>query len=337
MYTTSRRKLARLASAGLALTGAGALLRARRRAAGDYRLYVLAYHEVSGGPEPEGTVNEDRFRRHLRILKDLFCIIPIDEAADMLRQGSHLTDDCIVITFDDGYLGNYRHAFEILKAERVPATVFVTTGFVDGQELWFERARRLLRNVRIEAAKRAPRAADALRAAFGSWPPNSHDIDSLEILKRLPPAERDRLLDAAAQIATVPPSDTRPLTWAQAREMWSSGIEIGCHTVNHPILSTLEDAAQRVEIESAAQRIESMTGKRPRFFAYPNGGTRDFNEATVRALETSGFSAACTMVRGYNVPGCDPYRLKRIGVGADPGYVLRARLSGLFERVRATA
>jgi peptidoglycan/xylan/chitin deacetylase (PgdA/CDA1 family) len=295
-------------------------------------LYVLAYHEVSDGPEPEGTVNAHRFRNHVRILKSLFRVVPIDEAADMLREGARLTGDSIVITFDDGYLGNYRHAFEVLKAERVSATVFVTSGFVDGAELWFERARRLLRNVRIEAAAARPKAAGKLKDAFGAWPPARADIDSLSILKRLPPAERDHLLNAAAEIATASPSTVKPLTWEQARELWKSGIEIGCHTMNHPILSTLDAAGQRAEIEGAARRIEEATGRRPRFFAYPNGGRSDFNQATVEILRDCGFTAACTMIRGYNGPGCDPFWIRRIGVGADPGYVLRGRLSGVFER-----
>jgi peptidoglycan/xylan/chitin deacetylase (PgdA/CDA1 family) len=337
VYTTRRRKLARFAAAGLALTGAGAMLRARRRQAGDYRLHVLAYHEVSDGPEREGTVSQDRFRRHVRLLKDLSRIVPIDEACDMLREGARLTEDGVVITFDDGYLGNYCHALQVLKAERVSATVFVTTGFIDGAELWFERARQLLRNVDVDAAKNTPSATNALKEAFGSWPLPAGDIDSLAILKRLPPTERNRLLDAAAQIATVSPSEVRPMTWEQIGEMSSSGVEIGCHTVTHPILSTLDADAQREEIGSAARRIEAVIGRRPRFFAYPNGGTGDFSEVTVQALKDNGFSAACTMVRGYNRAGCDPFRLKRIGVGADPGYVLRARLSGIFERVRETA
>jgi peptidoglycan/xylan/chitin deacetylase (PgdA/CDA1 family) len=67
----------------------------------------------------------------------------MDEAVSMLASGGTLSRDHVVLTFDDGYLGNYDHALPVLVEERVPAVVFVTTGFLDGAPLWFDVARKL--------------------------------------------------------------------------------------------------------------------------------------------------------------------------------------------------
>jgi peptidoglycan/xylan/chitin deacetylase (PgdA/CDA1 family) len=113
--------------------------------------------------------------------------------------------------------------------------------------------------------------------------------------------------------------------------MAAAGIEIGCHTVSHPILSTLGAAQQRTEVTRARDRIVAEIDRPVRLFAYPNGSSRDFTPDTVAILKEAGFDAACSMIRGANAPGCDRYELKRIGVGADPRHVLEARFCGLFD------
>ena len=126
------------------------------------------------------------------------------------------------------------------------------------------------------------------------------------------------------------------LKWEQVRALAAGGVEIGCHTVSHPILSSLSAIRQREEIAGARDRIAEKTGLRPTLFAYPNGSERDFDERTIAILRAEGFTAACTTSRGPNRRGADPYRLKRISVGSDTPAVLTARLSGLFDdQVRA--
>ena len=113
--------------------------------------------------------------------------------------------------------------------------------------------------------------------------------------------------------------------------MAAAGIEIGCHTVSHPILATLGAEQQRSEVTRARDRIAAEIHRPVRLFAYPNGGTRDFTADTVGILKESGFDAACSMIRGANAPGSDRYELKRIGIGADPRHVLEARFCGMFD------
>jgi peptidoglycan/xylan/chitin deacetylase (PgdA/CDA1 family) len=320
-----------VAAAALAYSGAAAALRWARKRRGDHRLYILAYHDVAREHEPEGTVSAARFRSHVRYLKQRFQVLPITDAVERLEQDEPLDRDYAVVTLDDGYLGNYEHAFPVLSEERVPATVFVTTGFLDGAPLWFDSARRCLADAAAYADRLPDELRDRLRATFGQWPPAAEDGDPAETLKRLPGRDRDLLVGALVRAAAPISPSLRPLTWEQVRRMAAGGVEIGCHTVSHPILSSLGAEEQRSEVVRARDRIAEETGRTPRFFAYPNGSAADFTAETMRILDECGFRAACSTIRGPNTPGCDLFQLKRIGIGADPEFVLDARFCGLFD------
>lgn len=329
-----RRLALTLASALAAASGLDRRLERRRRRRGDHRLFILEYHDVTaGGPEVEGSVSQERFRRHLRHLRGRYRCLSLTAAARRLADPVPLDEDLVAVTFDDGYAGNYQAAWPVLREAGVPATVFLATGFLDGGELWFDRARRLLTAARRAQQGLPPRLHHRLAETFASRRPLHRDPEAL--LGRLKYVEADRreaLLDelAAAGLALPPPAAA--LTWAQARAMAESGLELGGHTVSHPILSALSLTGQEVEIARCRDRIAEETGRAPTAFAYPNGSPRDFDHRTVALVRAAGFEAACTTIRGSNRPGADGLTLCRHGVGADPIFVLSARLAGLFDR-----
>ncbi|MBV8202726.1 MAG: polysaccharide deacetylase family protein [Acidobacteria bacterium] len=347
--SVARRAVLLGASLAAAASGVEAAVRRRRRRLGEPQVFVLAYHDVSapdvtaavGVPtavlypdpaEPEGVISADRLRHQLRYLKRHYRFASLSQAAARLARPGALEEDLVVVTFDDGYAGNFEAALPVLRREQVPATVFVTTGFLDGGGLWFDLARRLL-GAALAAGRELPeRQRRALQAAFGKWPGRARRVEwAVERLKRLAPEARQRLLDelAAADLPLGPPA--RPMSWNQVRTLAATGIEIGSHTVSHPILSQLPPALQAAEIAGSRDRLREELGEAPTAFAYPNGAAEDFTADTCKALRDTGFTVACTTLRGANRPGCDLLRLRRIGVGRDPGFVLAARLSGLFD------
>ncbi len=325
------RKLAVRAVSLLAVaSGLTRLRRRRRHRRGDYRLYVLEYHDVAAGIEKEGTVSTERFRRHLRYLKQRFRTFTLAAAFERL-EAPGLDGDLLAITFDDGYAGNFEDAWPVLSAEGVPATFYLTTGFLDGSELWFDVARRALDAARRATPDVGSPAADRLRGALGSWPPGESTDRIVRRLKYLPPKERDAALEALRALDLERLPAARPMSWDQAAEMAAGGAELGAHTVTHPILSTLEPAAQRQEIRGSRRRIAEATGVLPVTFAYPNGSARDYDRHTVETTGRAGFRAACSTRRGSNRPGCGRLELRRIGIGSDPPFVVEARLAGLFD------
>lgn len=325
---TSARYLALLAKASGLTPG----LRQRRRNAGDFRVFMLEYHDISSdGHECEGTVSQRRFEEHVRHLQDLYEVQTVRQAAESLRPGSVLDHDLLVLTFDDGYLGNYEAAWPVLRKLGVSATIYLTTGFLDGEELWFDFARRAFEGIAVMGSTPRQRLQECLDSAFGGGLVTG-DADSLvERLKYSKPADREEALECLRKHASRVAEPARPMNWDQAREMSRSGIEMACHTVTHPILSTLEKADQETEILQSRQRVGEEIGETPTTFAYPNGSRRDYDAATLEILKRSDFAAACTTRRGSNRLGCDPLTLRRLGVGSDSLAMLEARLSGLFD------
>jgi peptidoglycan/xylan/chitin deacetylase (PgdA/CDA1 family) len=343
-----RRAALALGAAAAHASGAVAWRRRRRQARRDHRVFVLEYHDVCGGdprergPEREGVISADRLRAHVRQLRRWCRLVPLADAAALLAEPRALAEDLAVLTFDDGYAGNFAAAWPVLRDEGVPATIFLATGFLDGGELWFDFARRALAAA-MAAEARGRELAPALRARLAAalgWPLAAGRLPAprrarvaraVERLKYLPIAARTELLDRLREADLALPAPARPLSWAQARQLQAAGVELGCHTVSHPILSLLPPAAQEEEIRRSRERVRQETGVAPVAFAYPNGSPRDFTPATRERVLAAGFAVACTSVRGSNRPGCDPLRLRRIGVGSDPGFVLTARLAGLLD------
>ena len=120
---------------GLALAEASGFSRAlsasawRRR-----RLLILCYHGVSKYDEYEWAslyIAADTFRRRMQILKDHGCnVLPLAEALTRLRDGT-LPDRAVAITFDDGLHDYYSVAFPILESFGFPATLYLTTYYVE--------------------------------------------------------------------------------------------------------------------------------------------------------------------------------------------------------------
>lgn len=92
---------------------------------------ILMYHSV-GRNSAFFTVRPEEFEKQLRYLRDnRFTIISLSTLLERLEQNQSLAHT-VVITFDDGYKDNYDVAFPLLKKYKMPATIFLTTNYIDG-------------------------------------------------------------------------------------------------------------------------------------------------------------------------------------------------------------
>ncbi|MEX1047833.1 MAG: polysaccharide deacetylase family protein [Actinomycetota bacterium] len=95
-------------------------------------LYVLIYHRVGAGMGREMDMPEDLFRAQMAYIRRRMEVVTLQTGLDGMRSGSRPGRDQVAVTFDDGYGEVYTHAWPILSSLGVPATVFVSTGFVEG-------------------------------------------------------------------------------------------------------------------------------------------------------------------------------------------------------------
>jgi peptidoglycan/xylan/chitin deacetylase (PgdA/CDA1 family) len=286
-----------------------AACRARRPAA----FQILSYHRVNDEGDPFfPAVPTAVFEAHMAWVARHFVVLTVEALVERLARGT-LPRNALAITFDDGYRDNLTHAAPILSRYGLPATVFLTTGFIGGAEVpWFDRLALAFKHTRL-----------------GSWPapwgeqPLGTVAERLAALdrayahfKRQPDAARRTALDRLVGdlgVGDLNGLKGRMLSWDDVHALIGLGFAVGAHTVSHPILSRLAPEQAWAEIVESRRAIESASGLRPRAFAYPNGGAGDYDETTVRLVREAGFTCAVTTRFGLNGPGTSPYELRRGG------------------------
>ena len=89
-------------------------------------------------------------------------------------------------------------------------------------------------------------------------------------------------------------------------------MEVGAHTISHPILLTLPDEAARGEIEGSRQALQKITGREIRAFAYPNGKPgEDYTRRDRDLVESLGFETAPSTTWGAATAASDRFQLPR--------------------------
>jgi peptidoglycan/xylan/chitin deacetylase (PgdA/CDA1 family) len=312
-------------SAGLRLKTAAArslrnlgLFPLLRRISLGRRGFILMYHRIVVDPslelfpmQPGMFVTLNTFRRHMAFLAGRFDILPLEELLARAHSGKSI-GGCCAVTFDDGWKDNFDHAFPVLLEYRVPATIFLATGYIGtGRWFWPDEIAWHLTHGNLAEELVMP---IMWRHTQGGTP---DEIDEMiEQLKRSPDARKAILQDERFVAATE--GDGRPrllMDWREVRVLVRSGlISFGSHTVSHALLDQIEEEAVEREIDQSRQQIEEVTEKPCALFAYPNG------KCTPEArtiLQNRGFIGAVTTRRGWIDGRVEAFDLPRIGMHED--------------------
>lgn len=308
----------------LMVSGAGALvgtmLRRTERKTG---VLALAYHRIGnaarGGFDPDVfSATPEGFEQQIKLLKKDYDVITPAELSQAAKRGR---GSYALITFDDGYRDNYEVAFPILKAQNVPATFFISTGFLDQHKIaWWDEIAWM---VRASRRRLVPRSRWNHSAVFFDEPDRLEAIRAiLGIYKRLPGDHTDAFMDYLADATGSGryAGDARNIwmTWDMVRDMAAGGMCIGGHTVNHPILSRLPRTRQSEEIAGCKQRIEQEINRPMKFFSYPRGKPDSFTDETRHCLREQAIELAFSYYGGFqSFDAWQPYDIHRVGVEMD--------------------
>ncbi len=236
---------------------------------------ILMYHRIVDNKKLPG-ISVDIFEQQLIYIQKHFNVIGMDEFIQRL-QNAALFSNHIVVTFDDGHKDFFQTAWPLLKKYKIPATLFVTTGFVD-KKLWLWPD--LLRYILL-STKSNKISVDSL---------NTFELTSENVLTiwntlgdyclTLPHQERMEFLEKlSTQLDVI--IDAEPLepfnavSWDDLRIMHREGLNVGSHSVSHPIFSALNSLELKLELENSKNRIAEELGEQPKGICYPNGMARD--------------------------------------------------------------
>jgi len=276
------------------------------------RLSILMYHRVL--PHPDLLITSQMhaalFDTQMRTLRTHFNCLPLGEAVRRLREG-RLPPRAACVTFDDGYRDNVEVALPILRKHGVPAIFFIATGYLDGGRMFNDTVIEAIRGATVnsldltdlDAGVLPLRSLDERRAAISAC---------LKAAKyRGFDARREFVAKLADRSGATLPDDLM-MDSAQVNVLAGAGMEIGAHTVNHPILLKVEDSLARTEIADSKRQLEILTGRRISLFAYPNGVPgKDYSAAHVAMVREAGFEAAVSTSWGVSTAQTDPLQLPR--------------------------
>lgn len=276
------------------------------------RLSILIYHRVLTKPDPFAPwgASEEVFTLQMAALSRYCKVIPLPEAIERLASDS-LPARAACVTFDDGYRDNLTVALPILKKYAIPATVFIASGFLDGGRMWNDTVAESLRRASGDRL-------DLDDLGLGCHQLGDEDTRVqvcsrlLQQIKYLPHAERTVVADRIAdKIGKELPGDLM-MTGDEVRSLHAAGIDIGGHTLTHPILSGLNDRAAKQEIAENKTYLTDLIKAPIRIFAYPNGRPgRDYTAKHALMLKDCGYLGAVSTATGAATRLSDPYQLPR--------------------------
>jgi peptidoglycan/xylan/chitin deacetylase (PgdA/CDA1 family) len=316
---------------------------------------ILLYHRIADLPsDPQLlSVTPEHFAEHLEVLRKGDYPTRLQELACSLRERNKVPRG-VAVTFDDGYADNLMNAMPVLEQYDVPATVFVTTGYVGKErDFWWDELEKLL----LRSDSLPPMLRLNISGKVHEWnlsfPSNSHEICEHrwtvaehydpgprqttyralhQLLRPLTDDERRRVLSALREWAgagAVPLGHRAPLSPAEVVELAEGDlVEVGSHSVTHPVFSILSATEQRLEIERSKSDLEDILGRTVRSFAYPYGAKSDYTEETAAAVEQAGYLCACANFPGIVDATTDHFQLPRFLVRDWDGDEFSRRLAG---------
>jgi peptidoglycan/xylan/chitin deacetylase (PgdA/CDA1 family) len=264
---------------------------------------VVGYHAVVedvrahiGRAIAPNLISLDMLERQLEWIGRRYRFMTLDDLGAQLERGEPFERPCAAVTFDDGYVGVYRHALPLLKKMGIPAGVFIVTELTGRSELQLydkmylllekvlprlghseKRLRQLLETKRVSLGEAS---RDRRLDAFGTmrW---LLDLHSQKTLRRIIEA-----LETVSEIRDTEYPDLQMMDWEMVHAMDACGVTIGSHTQTHALLT--EESVERVANQTAGSMATLNTRlRRPiRHFAYPDGR---FNGSVVSAVAAAGY------------------------------------------------
>lgn len=250
------------------------------------KLYSLMFHGVVDNMPEYSIFEESRncfvttkdFENIIKYCSNKFRILKQSEINSFVN--SNPETDAIFITFDDGLESVFTNALPILEKYNAPATVFVTTGWVDS------KTSPSIFNIEKTVFENLPISLNVKKYNFSKtyYFSNKSDINKKFKLiwkelfqNKISPLSLDDsnfefdkiILNSSSRIIN---NLWKPATWAQIKSAVNSNlIELGIHGVTHNPWSWLNNIDLEAEIITSLNTIQKNTGYNCKTASFPHG------------------------------------------------------------------
>lgn len=287
---------------------------------------ILLYHGVTA-QKPEGIENfsgkhiaVDDFAKQMQYLRDQCNPVSLRELVDLLAQKNSLPPRTVAVTFDDSLKNVFDNGYPVLEKYAVPATLFISSGYISTNRLyWSDALEYLVNNTKGFVF---PLNGQDKKYSLANKQEKIEAITEMKnYLKSVKDQLKIKLVDQLLQehninVDYIQNGNYENLSWDELRAMDRDPlIEIGGHTVNHKILSLIPIAEAEQEIVDSRNHLEKELGHEIDLFSYPEGQSHHYNDAVIEVLKRNNFVCSPSAIFGTNLPGADPFHLRRIMVG----------------------
>lgn len=272
-------------------------------------VYAFNYHRIGDKSQTPFdraifSCTEKAFEEQVLLLKSHFTVINTIELAELIKSDKIVSGRFAVITFDDGYLDNYTNALPILLKHNVPAVFYLATEFLSVNQItWWDEVAYLLRHSK-EMTYQLPKA-------IRQYQLDECDIDkSIQlIMTDIKQTKTISVLEALDDIrAKFPLAKQKLLSeehklfmgWKEAHGLVAKGMEIGSHTLTHPILSQLDNKQHQDEVIESKRILEETLQCKINSIAYPVGRYYCYNEKTFKFAESAGYQIGFNNEPGFH-------------------------------------
>ena len=284
------------------------------------RLIVLCYHSIVSDDSPVNSrtniaVSAGMFEKQLQLIQSRWNPVSLKEIEAACLEKKPLPDYSVFVTFDDGFRNNFTLAAPTLKKHAVPAVVFVTSGLIGTNEmLWPQEVYE-----RVLGRKDGPLLLP--QNLSKEFPHSPRAI--VQACKRLSQENRQSYILQLRGKTELDISSTWQnelyefMNWDEVRQLKNFGIDVGAHTVSHPILTSLQPADLEWQLHECKIKIEQELGMECFSVAYPNGTPLDYSDAVIDAAKKIGYKLGFTLSEKRNKEFLDMMKIDRICVTRD--------------------
>ena len=273
---------------------------------------VLMYHRIIDSDYTfwQLNVSPKTFEKHIKYISENYKVLRLEEEwSDIVVPDQKY----VVITFDDGYVDNYRFALPILEKYQVPATFFVSTDLIDTNEMyWWDE----LEKIFIVDKYVGEFVFAGIQYKIADL--NDRRKVCLTIrnrIKDMSSAERRNSMSELRSVMKVEQSVTSELRCVNTAELIrmaeSPYVTIGGHTKSHLSMGKVHSAeVLHSEMEESLEILEKKIGKKIELFAYPFGGAEDWCDTSEQIVAECGIKKSVLVKNGnmsiddkmYNIP-----------------------------------
>jgi peptidoglycan/xylan/chitin deacetylase (PgdA/CDA1 family) len=302
------------------------------------KIKIFLFHRVNPVRDPLwDPIDPLHFRKVISYLKNHFDIFKLEDMILNPQDYKLAKKPLAAIVFDDGYRDFIDYALPILQEFNSEASMYIITDSAsNGTPPWtyildytFQKSNKLKGDFDISGL---PKELQVL-----AWKNNDERISYGKklkpVLKKFSHQVRALFLQ---QVHTCfddvkVPTDLF-MTWKDINEVYNSGIEIGSHTVTHPLLGTIEDESTlEFEIKTSANVIQKNIGKLPLAISYPVGS---YNEKVKRISQETGYLLGLAVNQhGYNSSVNDNFAIPRIELYNEGMFKTKLRMKEVVYKI----